>query len=232
MKPVTPQVPSSAHESPDDTAVLGEVCDVDLPEVARLKDQAASDLRRQKQLAGAAVAAGLAFLMLVYFPSVATLSQLHKRIDNDARKLRTDRERSSLLPQMRVTSARLERDLASFKPFPAASPLNELIGHTSQLGQQLQLRDLRCEPRQEMFDGTLGILPVLLTFEGNFENVYSFIRRCEQMEQPLRVQELRIRQKPAAQANTAPPVGEVTVELLLHAFYEAAEPVAREGYSQ
>ncbi len=65
------------------------------------------------------------------------------------------------------------------------------------------------------------MLPVRLVFEGNFENVYSFIRRCEQMAQPVRIQELHMKQKPAQQAGRAPAAGEVTVELLLNVYFQA-----------
>jgi Tfp pilus assembly protein PilO len=210
----TPKGPPS--EAPAPEAAEGEN-----PAVARLKAQATGDLRRQRELGVAAIAAIGAFLLLVYFPSVATLSQMNERINTDARQLRTDRERSRVLPEMRLTAQRLERDLSGFKAFPDHAPLNELIAETTQLGTQLQLRDLRCEPGPETMEGTLGLLPIRLTFEGNFENVYSFIQRCEQMPRPVRVQELHIRQKQAQQGNTAAPAGDVSVELRLNAYFQA-----------
>ena len=203
------------------TETAAAVHDAEMAAVARLKQQAIVDLRRQKQLGIAAMAALGAFLVLVYFPSVTTLAQLKEQIVSDARQLQTDRERSRVLPEMRLTSARLERDLTGFKAFPTQAPLDELISETTQLGMQFQLRDLRCEPAPEIVDGPLGILPVRLTFEGNFENVYSFIRRCEQMPRPVRVQELRIKQKPAGAGNVVPPAGDVTVELRLNVYFEA-----------
>jgi Tfp pilus assembly protein PilO len=213
-------IEGAAKGPPADTASQ-EAAEAESPPVARLKGQAAGDLRRQKELGIAALVAVAAFLVLVYFPSVATLSQMKERISSDARQLRTDRQRSQVLPEMRLTSERLERDLTGFKEFPGHAPLNELIAETTLLGTQLQLRDLRCEPGPEMVDGTLGVLPIRLTFEGNFENVYSFIQRCEQMPRPIRVQELHIRQKQAQQGNAAAPAGDVAVELRLNAYYQA-----------
>jgi Tfp pilus assembly protein PilO len=208
--------PAPAHGAAPTTDL-----DADIAPVARLKEQAARDLRRQKQLAIAVAGALGAFLLLVYFPSVATLAQLNEQLNSDARRLQDDQERSRVLPEMRMTAERLERDLAGFKPFPASAPLDALISETMQLGLQFQLRDLRWEPRPEVVEGPLGVLPVRLVFEGNFENVYSFIRRCEQMAQPVRIQELHMKQKPAQQAGSAPAAGEVTVELLLNVYFQA-----------
>ena len=220
-----PEKEDAADERSDESIEVAPVPvepeDVEPDDVGHLKQQAVIDLRRQKQLAGAAFAAVVAFLALVYLPGVTTLARLHERLDLDGRQLRTDRERSSALPDMRLSSARLERDLEGLPDFPAQPPLDELMRETTQLGLQLHLRGLRYQPQDQVREGNLGVLPVRLTLEGNFENVYSFISRCEQMPWPVRVQELHVRQKPAQQGGT-PPAGDVTVEMKLNVYFQAS----------
>ncbi len=191
--------------------------------VARLKRRGTSDLRRQKHLAAAAIVGVVAFVAIFYLPSMSTLSTLHERIVTHAQQLQSDRERGRNLPALRETADRLERELAAFKPLPRGDGLNQLLQETGSLARQLRLRGFRSEPQQPTVNGPLGVLPVRLTFDGNFENAYSFIRRCEELSRPVRVLDLTVRQKPGEQGG-APRPGEVSVEMVLNVFYDAGGP--------
>lgn len=221
LGPKNPDLAEKPAATQNAGAMPDHASDVDFPRVSDLKPRSARDLRLQKQLGAAAAVAVGAFLVLIYVPSATTLTSLHQQINADLRNLESDRARGRLLPELQSTAQRLEKELAGFKPLPAEHGLNELVRETSQLGVQLQLRAFRCEPYDAVVDGPLGTLPVRLTFEGNFQNVFSFVRRCEELERPVRVQEMKVRQKPA-QSGALPEPGEVTVEMVLHVFYAAA----------
>jgi Tfp pilus assembly protein PilO len=214
--------PTEADQLPDDQAggEPTEAPEIEPPAVARLKQQAPRDRRSQKQLATVAVVFVAAFLLLVYLPSIKTLSQLHERLTSNALQLESNRERSRALPQLRATADRLERELKLFKQLPGERKVGEVINQATKIGLQLQLHSLRQEQRETVYEGGLGIVPVQMTFEGNFENVYSFLNRCEQLPDPVRVHELKIQPKAPA-AGSALQSGEVSVTLVLNVYFKA-----------
>lgn len=216
-------------ESPDienqsDEAVVApepnEAPDDDAPSIASLKAQAPHDLRVQKQLAAVAVVFVAAFVLLVYLPSMSELSKLQERITSGAQELQSNRERGRTLPSLRASALRLESELASMKPLPDRREVDEVIRETNGFALQLQLRGFKYDKLDSVVEGPLGTAPLRLSFEGNFENVYSFIRRCEELPRPVRVREMKIMQKQGGQGAPTP-VGEVNVEMVLNVYYEA-----------
>lgn len=186
--------------------------------IARLKHQAPRDLRIQKQLAIIAVSFVAAFVLLVYLPSMRTLTRLHERLTAGTQMLESNLERGRALPQLRDAANRLEQELAPFKPLPAERALSDVTYEVRRVGAQLSLRGLNQLQQQHLLEDGLGIAPVKLTFEGNFENVYSFIRRCEELPHPVRISEMKIEQKPAT-ATTPLQLGEVRVSMVLDVFF-------------
>lgn len=190
------------------------------PLITSLKEQAPRDLRVQKQLAVVAVVFVAAFVLLVYLPSISTVSKLHERITSGAQQLESDLERGRSLPWLRTSAVRLENELSGLKPLPDRRDPDEVIHQANDFALQLHLRGFKYEKLDSVVDGPLGTMPLRLSFEGNFENVYSFIRRCEELPRPVLVQEMKIRQKPGTQG-TPTPAGEVVVEMVLNVYYKA-----------
>lgn len=186
-----------------------------------LKQQAARDLRRQKQLGVAAGVAVVAFLFLVYLPSMATLADLHQQISSDAYQLRADSRRARKLPEVRSAADLLEHQLSQFRPVPSRPEPNSFMSDAADLATQLSLRSFKCKPLESSTAGLVGTTPVQLSFSGEFENVYTFLRRTEQLPRLMRIHDLKIKQR--AGDRGAPVPGFVDVEMTVHLFFLAEE---------
>lgn len=194
--------------------------------VAKLRNQAARDATRQKQLGGVALVAAVAFLVLIYIPSASALSALRQRIGSDARQLQVDQERSSLLPQLRATADLLEGQLSQIKPIAESSMLHDFSRRASDMSLQMQLRDLDYSPYEASLQGSVATLPVRLTLSGNFIDVYEFVRQCEQMPHLVRVQDLAIRQRPGEGGAEFLVPGDVDLEMTLVLYQQTGLAVA------
>lgn len=214
--PGEPEVVSSEAGTPESDEAL----DQEAPHITSLKQQAPRDLRVQKQLAVVAVVFVAAFVLLVYLPSMSTVSKLHERITSGSLQLESNLERGRSLPMLRTAAVRLENELSGLKPLPERPDPDEVIHQANDFALQLQLRGFKYEKLDSVVEGPLGTMPLRMSFEGNFENVYGFIRRCEELPRPVRVREMKIRQKPGTQGMPTPS-GEVLVEMVLNVYYRA-----------
>lgn len=211
--------PAQPEQAPAPSATL-EMPEAETPLVARLKQQAPRDRRAQKQLSTVTVLFVATFALAVFFPSFRRLSDLHERIVAGAQQLQSNRERGKALPDLRARADSLQSQLASFKPLAAERDVPGIINDMVGFGTISQLREFNQQQQEPSLDASLGIWPIRMTFEGNFENVYSFLRRCEQMPTAVRINDISIKQKPGVPGAAAQP-GDVTVSMLLNVYYVA-----------
>ena len=160
-----------------------------------------------------------AFYLFGYRPQTQRLTALNEQIDQHQRELRDNQTKTTIRPEVEKQVMDLERHLMLFdKRLPKQQELGQFIRDVNRLSQQSMLRPFNVEyptagpQRSELFTE----LPIQLKFEGDFVNVFSFLRQMEQMQRMTRVRNLVI--------NTAnSPSGQVSVDLSMYIYFLDSE---------
>jgi Tfp pilus assembly protein PilO len=181
-----------------------------------LKTQIQLCTRLQYIAAGLLLALLGAFYLVAYRPEHGRLSALKRSIDERQREIAERREKTKDLPAVAMEVARLRQRLDQYKPLPEHQDLPQFVRDMDQLSKQAALRNFAINPlpltRQPLYCET----PVQFKFEGDFMNVYSFLRQAEQMPRLTRVRSMSLRPVRNAQA------GQVQVVLSMN-IYSAAQ---------
>ena len=216
--------PEPAAVEVADQAAMTEMPEPEPVAVAKLKQQGPRDLRAQKHLAAVCAGFVLTFILAFYVPSARTVSELQEQILTGAQQLQSNRERGRALPELRARSDRLENELSAFRPLASEGDVPAIVNQTVSFGSISQLRAFVQQQMEPSIEGPVGVWPIRMSFEGNFENVFSFLRRCEQLPNPVRISEMTIRAK---NATSSEPVqaGDVVVNMVLNVYFRP-EPVA------
>lgn len=155
-----------------------------------------------------------AFMLLAYRPQVRRLADLKVQIDQLQRELASSREKTKILPSVAADVERLRLRLEKFKVLPRQQELAQFIMDIAQLGKQASLKKFEMTPRGSPTRGQkLNELPIHLTFEGDFVNVYSFLRHAEELQRLTRVPEMKIRGKDR--------LGQVKVDMTMNIYFAA-----------
>lgn len=224
--PSDPSIASPAlTTTPTTQAGAPVVVDLD-----RLIDQSRRDARMQKVLLGAALVAILAFVALVYLPSVRRLQMMHRKISDDAALLDAESRQANRLPGVRSAADRLEHHLGHFKPLPSQLEQSQFFRDVYTLTERLSLRELQLQPLGVADVGATGAamavreFQVKLHFRGDFVNVYNFLRQLEELPRLLRVREVVVLPPRSGSlvetASTGGEMqGEVQVEMIVSLFF-------------
>jgi Tfp pilus assembly protein PilO len=136
------------------------------------------------------------FLLLGYRPAVQRLSFLRSEIANRSQLLDENQTKARRLPMLAFDVERLRTKLEkNNKRLPKTAELGEFIRDLTQVSQQCAIRKLVHQPGTVRRLDLYGEIPVTMSFEGDFQNVFSFIRQMEDMQRLTRVRNLNIRCK-------------------------------------
>ncbi len=160
-----------------------------------------------------------AFYLLGFRPQTNRLGALNEQIDQQQRELRDNQTKATIRPEVEKQVIALERHLKLFdKRLPKQQELGTFIRDINRLSQQSMIRPFNVEyptagpQRSELFTE----LPIQLKFEGDFSNVFSFLRQMEQMQRMTRVRNMVIK-------NTSASSGHVTVDLSMYIYFLDSE---------
>ena len=132
------------------------------------------------------------------------------------RDLKASKTQTRILPEVATEvdrlRARLER---SKKSIPKQQDLAPFIREVTQLGQQASLRKPLIEPKPAARGARVSELPISLTFDGDFVNVYSFLRNLEEMPRLTRIRQMKITSKDKT--------GQVRGQVLLNIYFQPEE---------
>lgn len=168
--------------------------------------------RAQGLLAGLLAVLLIAFAVAVYRPITQRLADLDHQIAANRRQLDANQASAGQLNDVARRVDRLRLRLEHFdQRLPRRADPWLFIGDLTRLGQQASLRKVDVQPsllnRRESFCEW----PILLHFEGDFLNVYSFLRQIEEMPRLARVRKLEITQ-------TDPKLGTVEVQMTINIY--------------
>ncbi len=157
------------------------------------------------------------FIALSYFtwyrPTAAHLRDLH--FQNSARQLELQalQARTRNFPELQSEVDRLGSRL---KPFGHILPKQaDLPGFIREIGNVSQLSSVHkfdCQPGAVRKVDELSEQKIMLTFEGDFSNVFRFVQQAEEMQRLTRVRTLSIKTKD-------PKLGQVEVRMAMNIYF-------------
>lgn len=181
-----------------------------------LKGQIRWCARVQWCLAGVTLLMATAFYAFGYRVQKQRQAALAVQIQEKQRELREGKSHTSALPEVATEVERLRARLErSKKSVPRQQDLPQFIRDVSQLGQQASLRKPFFKPGTPVRGELVCELPISLNFEGDFVNVYSFLRNLEEMPRLTRVREIKL--------NARDRTGQVKVQLSMNIYFAPDE---------
>ena len=156
---------------------------------------------------------GAAFYVLGYRPAVEKIAGQQAEYRAKAQKLQADQSRARLLPSVEADVEVLRQTLERFdKKMPRQQDLGQFIKEITQMSQQAALKKLAVNPGVPRRSDQFSELPITLTFEGDFVNVFEFLRDVEQMKRLTRVRGLTVK-------NRDPALGQVEVQVGMNIYF-------------
>jgi Tfp pilus assembly protein PilO len=135
-----------------------------------------------------------AFYLLGYRTANQRLSDLRMQIQTKERDLQSNQSRAKILPVVEKEVARLQSRLELFDhKLPKQQELPQFIREITQVSQHASLRKVEVKPGVGHKSELYSEMPITLTFQGDFLNVFSFLRQTEQMQRLTRVQNLTVK---------------------------------------
>lgn len=131
-----------------------------------------------------------------YWPTNRRLNAMAEEMATKSKQLAINQSRASNLSNLawEVDRLRLKLDRNN-KKLPKTAEIGEFLREMTTAAQQLGIQKLNNQPgtvkRQELF----GEIPITMSFEGAFTDVFRFIRELEGMSRLTRVKTLAVRSK-------------------------------------
>ena len=169
--------------------------------------------RAQWVLGVSIVALSAGFVMLGFRPKTEKLSELDVLIDARQQELRDNQTKTTIRPYVEQQVADSKRRTAMFeKQLPRQVEWGQFLNDITLLRDQAGLRDCYIVPTGAKPNDLFVEFPIQVKFQGDFLNVYSFLRQMEQMQRLTRVRDLTVRAK-------EPGSGVVDVSLSMNIYY-------------
>jgi Tfp pilus assembly protein PilO len=171
---------------------------------------------RAQWVLGLSVAAlVVGFYGIVYRPNSQRLQDLDAQIGTKQRDLSSNKLRVQILPEVLQTVAGMQDRLARFdKKLPKQPELGPFINDITELSHQSGLRTKwEVVPGVPQRADLYAEWPIAIRCEGDFTNVYSFLRRAEQMQRLTRVKGIKVRSADSGKT------GKVQVELSMNIYF-------------
>jgi Tfp pilus assembly protein PilO len=145
-----------------------------------------------------ALLSGVAALVLIFYfggyrEENSRLSALNDQIAQARRDLAANTAQTQRLPAVVADINRLRSELADTKKLPKRLELGEFVRQITQLCQQRNLQKLECSLEGAPHNGEeYREQAMTLKFEGDFKDVFEFLREAEDMQRLTRVSTITI----------------------------------------
>ncbi len=171
---------------------------------------------KKYHLAIGAAVAGLLFLFGSYLPGARRLQEIHRATADLNSKLD---QRNNQLSALKGTFNEVYKVKTALASFEEAIPKDTNVGHLLELidqgARQAGLRDRSVIPSKVLVGEEVNCLPIEISFRGEFEGIFKFLRRLESAPRVARVQRLEI-----VALDDSP--GELTLSMTVHVYYRPA----------
>lgn len=178
-----------------------------------LQSQAGWCARAQWVLGTSLVLVCVAFYFVGYRPSTWRQAELRAQIDLKTRELESNRRETAIRSTLQLEVDDLRRRLARYdKQLPKQVEWGQFLNDITLLRDQAGLRDCHVVPTGPKPNDTFVEFPINVKFQGDFLNVYAFLRQMEQMQRLTRVRDLTVKSREAGS-------GVVDVSLSMNIYY-------------
>ncbi len=181
--------------------------------MSRLDTQVKTCSRLQWGMGAALALCIVAFVLLYWRPGLKKQDKLREEISRRELELNANRDVNTRLQvvtdnvqQLRLRLDRFDRQL------PHREELGQFVKEITTLSQQTSLRRLNNQPGDVRHHELFAERPITLSFEGNFADVFTFLRQAEEMKRLTRVRSLNLRSLDAQQ-------GLVDVQVVLSIYF-------------
>ncbi|HYO07445.1 MAG TPA: type 4a pilus biogenesis protein PilO [Tepidisphaeraceae bacterium] len=157
------------------------------------------------------------FYLFVFRPNSERLEGLNGQIATKSRDLAGNQTRVQILPDVLRQVGAMQDRLAKFdKKLPKQPELGPFINDITELSHQSGLRtNWTVEPGVPQRGDLYAEWPIALRFEGEFTNVFDFLRRAEEMQRLTRMKGMRVRSAGTGNGKN----GQVQVELSMNIYF-------------
>lgn len=153
------------------------------------------------------------FLVFGFRPNNQRRNSLRDEIALKVGLLEANQARAQGLTSLAVEVDRLRLKLERFnKKLPKTPGLGEFINDTAERSSQFAIKKLMHQPGMMRRLDLYGEIPIVMSFEGEFTNVFGFVRQLEEMPRLTRVKSLQIKAKDGKQ-------GQVDVNLAMNIYF-------------
>ena len=175
-------------------------------------------LRKRQSLLRRAIGGLLIFFIAIcyatcYRPTAARLRDLHAQNSVKQLELHALQAHTKSLPALQSEVDRLASRLQPFShTLPKQADLPAFIKEIGSVSQTSSIRKFDCQPGAVRKVDELSEQKIMLTFEGDFANVFRFVQQAEAMQRLTRVRKLSIKTKD-------PKLGQVEVRMAMNIYY-------------
>ena len=153
------------------------------------------------------------FLLFGFRPASQRQGHLKSELVSRSHQLEQNQARAQNLPILAMEVDRLRLKLERFnKKLPKTTELGEFIRDLTQVSQQYTVRKLVHQPGTVKRQDLYGEIPITMSFEADFQNVFSFLRQLEDMPRLIRVKNLSVKCKD-------PKLGHVDVNMAMNSYF-------------
>ncbi len=155
----------------------------------------------------------ITFYVFGYRPADNRLTDLRRKIDSNTRYLEGNQDRTRIMPIIAMDVENLRSRLERFdKQMPRQPDLGQFMRDITNISRQTSVRKLSVEPGAPRRTELFSELPIVMKFEGDFLNVFSFLRQTEEMARLTRMRSLSLKCRDATK-------GQVEVQLAMNIYF-------------
>lgn len=178
-----------------------------------LQSQIGFCAKAQRAMVVSLLVAAVIFYVFWYRPKDQRLRDLKEQITFKQHDLNGKQLQAATLPIVAREVETLRTRLERFnKKLPRQPELGFFIREITQISQRTSLKKLTVQPGLPRTMELFSELPIALTFEGDFDGVFQFLRQAEDMQRLTRVRSISIKAPD-------PKSGQVEVQLSMNIYF-------------
>lgn len=187
--------------------------------MAELEQQITVLRKRQRKLLSVVAVVLVLFYFGVFRTAQAKLNTIVAQVHSIESELATNQAQVEALPRIAEDVQRLRNDLSrSRREIPEKAGYADFWGESSRLAQSLSLRESQFQQQvsrtiQLDQDTAIGIMPVRITFKGDFSSGFAFLRQLESYPRLLHVNKTSVKAIGLS--------GDTAFELWVNLYYQA-----------
>ena len=177
-----------------------------------LREQVAWCARAQWVMGVCALVLLVGFYLVGYAPASRRLTQLDREIANTRDELNSTRGKASTLQMITKDVQKLKDKLEASKKLPSQNDLPQFIRDVELFSRKSSLRGYSSNVLKPLRNDAYWQMPIELKFEGDFNNVFTFLEQTESQQRLTRVKKIELKSK-----DHDP--GQVQVTLTMNIYY-------------